>query len=164
MGKTRNKRIRREGLIPLKSNDSNNENEELNIWCCTHLEILHPKRLDFHEELAPGIVGDFIIEPKLILYHGRRYWKSVHGNGKFAIWNCGLKWIIGKAEDMPNCLSWAESDYDSKDLLCPNEVKEWTFWKRSGRDKKWRLIKEGLEVQCRRFVSGTNSITNSNLK
>ena len=43
-----------------------------------------------------------------------RYWKSVHGNGKYAIWNCGLKWIIGKAEDMPNCLSWAESDYESK--------------------------------------------------
>ena len=43
-----------------------------------------------------------------------RYWKSVHGNGKYAIWNCGLKWIIGKAQDMPNCLSWAESDYKSK--------------------------------------------------
>ena len=42
------------------------------------------------------------------------YWKSVHGNGKYAIWNCRLKWIIGKAEDMPNCLSWAESDYESK--------------------------------------------------
>ena len=66
------KEYEEEGLIPLKSNDSNNENEELYIWCCTHLEILHPKRLDFHEELAPGIVGDFIIEPKLILYHGRR--------------------------------------------------------------------------------------------
>ena len=42
------------------------------------------------------------------------YLPYVHGNGKFAIWNCGLKWIIGKAEDMPNCLSWAESDYESK--------------------------------------------------
>ena len=89
-------------------------NEELHIWCCTRLEIVYLTKLDFHEEIAPGIIGDYMIEPKLILYNGRRYWKSVHDNGKYAVWNCGIHWNIGETKDMPKCLSWAQSDQESK--------------------------------------------------
>ena len=86
----------------------------LSVYILFHLEIVYLTKLDFHEEIAPGIIGDYMIEPKLILYNGRRYWKSVHDNGKYAVWNCGIHWNIGETKDMPKCLSWAQSDQESK--------------------------------------------------
>ena len=50
--------------------------------------------------------------PKFI--NGRRYWKSIYNNGAYAIWNCGLHWNIGSIADLGQCLSWAQSDYETK--------------------------------------------------